>query len=80
VAKGANKQSGGGQRCKLKAGEGQVPAFDSLPELVTPEEAARFLRVSQHGIYNLLRSGDLPSIRFGRLFRIRRSVLIGDPQ
>jgi excisionase family DNA binding protein len=57
-----------------------VPTYDSLPELVTPEEAAAFLRVSIHGAYNLIRSGDLPSIRFGRLIRIRRSALLGDSE
>lgn len=44
-------------------------------ELVTPAEAASELRVSLGTIYNLIRSGRVPSIRLGGQWRIRRGDL-----
>ncbi len=55
----------------------KVPRFEDLPDLVTPEEAQIFLRVSRNGIYELIHSRALPSVRFGRLIRIHKSALLG---
>jgi excisionase family DNA binding protein len=38
--------------------------------LLTPEEVARQLRVTQQTVYNWLQSGRLPGIKMGRLWRI----------
>jgi excisionase family DNA binding protein len=54
-----------------------TPTFDSLPDLCTPEEAGAFLRTSRNTTYELIRTGKLPSIRFGRLIRIKKTVLLG---
>lgn len=38
---------------------------------VTPEEAAELMGVSRSHVYDLIRSGDLPSVKLGRVRRIR---------
>lgn len=43
---------------------------------LTVAEAAQFLAVSRTTIYELLRSGAIPSARFGRARRIPRQALI----
>ena len=52
---------------------------DALPNshqvLVTVAESARLYRVSRPTIYNLIYSGELPTIRIGRARRIRLSAL-----
>jgi excisionase family DNA binding protein len=47
-----------------------------LPELLRVEEAAAWLGASKGLIYELARRGDLPSVRLGRLLRIRRDGLV----
>ena len=42
--------------------------FDDL--LLTPEEAARALRVGRNKVYELIASGELPSVKLGRCRRI----------
>jgi excisionase family DNA binding protein len=49
--------------------------YDDLPELLTVAEAQRFLRISRGLIYDLVRRGELPSVRFGRLLRIPKTAL-----
>lgn len=51
--------------------------LDDLPELLTPEEARHVLRVSRNGMYDLLKTGAVPSIKYGRLIRIKRTELLG---
>lgn len=47
----------------------------SIPETLTPEEAARYLRVNPQTLYRLLRSGRLPGVKVGRQWRIRKATL-----
>lgn len=44
--------------------------------LVKVNEAAEFLSLSKSKIYQMMESGDLPYIRFGRARRIPKHVLI----
>jgi excisionase family DNA binding protein len=37
---------------------------------MTPEQVAKILNFSRSYIYTLLRSGELPSVRVGRVYRI----------
>jgi excisionase family DNA binding protein len=46
-----------------------------LPELLRVEEAALYLGISRGLVYAMAARGDLPSIRLGRLLRIRRDGL-----
>jgi len=52
--------------------------------LLTPEEAAAYLRVSMPTIYDWLHRGIVPARRMGRLWRIPRHALqeydLGSPQ
>ncbi len=65
-----------GQPTSKKSAKPAPPTFDSLPELVTIEEAAAYRRVSVNTMYSLVRSGALASIRTGRQYRIPRQALI----
>lgn len=42
------------------------------PELLTVEDAAAIMRVSKMTVYRIIESGDLPHLRIGRSFRIRK--------
>ena len=44
-------------------------------ELLKPEQAAEVLKISRSRLYELLRSGVLPSIKIGRSRRIERAAL-----
>jgi excisionase family DNA binding protein len=52
----------------------QTPLAD-LPELLRVEEVALYLGISKGLAYELARRGELPSVRLGRLLRIRRDGL-----
>ena len=49
--------------------------FDQLPDWLTPQEARSFLRLGKSTLYEKLRSGEIPSRRFGRQFRIAKEAL-----
>jgi excisionase family DNA binding protein len=44
-------------------------------ELLTPDEAARYLRVNPQTVYRLLRGGRCPGVKIGRQWRIRKTDL-----
>ena len=48
-----------------------------IPAVLTPEEAAAYLRVNPQTVYRLLRAGRCPGVKIGRQWRIRRSDLDG---
>jgi excisionase family DNA binding protein len=48
----------------------------SDPLLYTPEEAAERLRIARHRIFDLLRTGEIESIKLGRSRRIPAVALI----
>ncbi len=49
--------------------------FDQLPDWLTPQEACSFLRLGKSTLYEKLRTGEIPSRRFGRQFRIAKDAL-----
>lgn len=49
--------------------------YHQLPDWITVEELARFLRIGRSCAYELVRSGEIPSRRFGRLIRVNRASL-----
>ncbi len=54
----------------------QTPAPPPDPEeWLTAVEAGRLLRLSRRPLYRALRSGAIPSVKFGNLYRVRRSDL-----
>ncbi len=50
---------------------------DSRPEhdLLTPAEVLAYLRVNARTVYRLMRTGNLPAVRVGRQWRVRRTEL-----
>ena len=54
------------------------PRYDDLPELCTPEQARAFLQVGKNKIYELLKAGDLPVLKFGQLMRIPKTALLAN--
>jgi excisionase family DNA binding protein len=48
---------------------------NELPELLRVEEAATFLGVSRGLIYEMVKRQELPSLKLGRLLRIKREGL-----
>lgn len=49
--------------------------FEELPDWMTVGEAQTFLRLGRSTLYERIRSGDIPSRRFGRQFRIAKEAL-----
>ena len=50
--------------------------FEALPLLLTVEEMASVLRIGRNPAYQLVKDGDIQSIRVGRSIRIPRNALI----
>jgi excisionase family DNA binding protein len=50
-------------------------SIDDLPELLTPEEFMAVTGSGRSQTYDLIRSGKIPSVSFGRLKRIPKQVL-----
>lgn len=48
---------------------------DDVPQIMSPREAADFLRLPVSTIWNLLRAGIIPARRWGKQYRIARDVL-----
>ncbi len=54
------------------------PPTSQGPEVsdwLTPKDLQHELRIGQRLTYKLLRSGAIPSVRVGNLYRVRREVL-----
>jgi excisionase family DNA binding protein len=49
--------------------------FDALPELLTPEECRVYLGTGRGTCFDLLRRGEIPSVRFGKLIRVPKMGL-----
>ncbi len=45
------------------------------PEVMTPEDAAEYLRVHPQTVYRKLRAGEMPGAKIGDQWRIRRADL-----
>ena len=52
--------------------EGKAIRSTSAEELLTVEQVQQLLKVGRTFAYSLIRSGELPSYRVGRLVRVRR--------
>ena len=49
---------------------------ESLPLVLTVEEAAAALRIGRSAAYEAVRTGSIPAVRIGRLIRIPRGALL----
>lgn len=50
--------------------------FREYPDVVTAEQVQHMLGIGRRKAYQLLRDGQLPSIRMGRLYRIPKLAVI----
>ncbi len=50
-------------------------AMDPDYELLTVAEVARLMRISNMTVYRLIKSAQLPAIRVGKNYRVRRADL-----
>jgi excisionase family DNA binding protein len=56
------------------------PKFEDLPDLCTPDQGRAFLQVGRTTMYELLKSGAIPSLKFGNTVRIPKTVLLNGHQ
>lgn len=49
---------------------------EDLPDILTPEETARFLRLGLSTTYEQIRQGAIPSLRLGRKLLIPKVALL----
>ena len=49
--------------------------FDSLPDILTVEEAAEYLKVSTKSIYTLLQDNQIRHRKIGRIYRIPKIAI-----
>lgn len=50
--------------------------FRSYPDALTPRQVQEMLGIGQRMTYKLLHSGELPSVRMGKLYRIPKTAVI----
>lgn len=50
--------------------------FRGYPDALTPEQVRQMLGVGQRTAYRLLRTGAIPSVRMGRIYRIPKTAVI----
>ncbi|MDE6906484.1 MAG: helix-turn-helix domain-containing protein [Lachnospiraceae bacterium] len=50
--------------------------FESYSEIIKIEELCRMLKISKNTAYELIRSGQMPARRIGRIYRIRKIDVI----
>ena len=53
-----------------------ITSFENLPLVLHVKELAKVLSISQNTAYTLVRSGQIRSIRTGRIYRIPKDALI----
>ena len=50
-------------------------SFEALPEFLTPDECRVYLGIARGTCYDLLRRGEICSVRFGKLIRVPKAAL-----
>lgn len=51
-------------------------SFDQLPVMLQVKDVAAVLSVGQNTAYELVRSGQIPSVRIGGIYRISKDALV----
>jgi excisionase family DNA binding protein len=49
--------------------------WEMLPDYLMPEEARAYLNLGRTTLYDLVKRGKLPAVRFGKVLRIPREAL-----
>jgi len=50
--------------------------WDNYPEVLTAAEVAQLLRIGRNRAYELCKSQGFPAVRFGRGFRVSKTLLL----
>lgn len=50
--------------------------FEAFPDVINTEELCEMLHISKNTAYILIRSGELPAKRIGRVYRIRKQDVL----
>jgi excisionase family DNA binding protein len=64
-----------GSQGQQAGGGGQKPPPAGMPDVMTPAEAAQFLRVSEEDIVAAIQAGDLKAKKLGNAYRISKESL-----
>ncbi len=51
------------------------PKFETLSDWASPQEVQSFLGLSRSTVYELIKSGEIPSRKFGRRLRVPKEAL-----
>jgi excisionase family DNA binding protein len=51
------------------------PMLDEAPDVLTPEETAKLLRIGRNAAYEAIQRGDIPSVRIGRRILVPKLAL-----
>ena len=67
-----------GQRDRPELHAGGAPAGgDVMPDVMSPSEAAQYLKVSEEDVVAALEAGDLKGKKLGKAYRISKEALMG---
>ena len=50
--------------------------FDNYPDVVTPEDIQKMLRIGRNSVYYLLKQGKIKSLRVGKKYLIPKTSVI----
>lgn len=50
--------------------------FDNYPDIVTPEDIQKMLRIGRNSVYDLLKQGKIKSLRVGKKYLIPKTSVI----
>lgn len=51
--------------------------LENYPDVLTPDDVMAFLSIGRNTVYNILKTGELPSIRIGKQYRIPKRSVVG---
>lgn len=50
--------------------------FDNYPDIVTPDDIQKMLRIGRNSVYDLLKQGKIKSLRVGKKYLIPKTSVI----
>jgi excisionase family DNA binding protein len=54
----------------------QVPAIETMPDVMTADQVAKILRIGRNLVYDLVRLQQIPSFKCGRKIRFSRRRIV----
>jgi len=59
----------------IKASRSAKVTFKELPDILTPAEVSKLLRLGRNGTYALLKAGRIRSVRVGQQIRVTKAAV-----